>query len=142
MNEKLGFSASSLSFYFMEERDAYIESGSWPGDVSEVSEAVWSMFTGARPKGKVLGANEKGMPCWKDAPAPTPEEKREHDSEKRDSNLTEAESAIQRLSLAKELVGLSDEEEKQLTEWKAFFSACYRIHPQGLADIIWPAPPA
>ena len=49
----------------------YIQSGSWPVDGVDVNDDIFAEYNMPRD-GKVVGADENGMPCWMEAVAPKP----------------------------------------------------------------------
>lgn len=58
------FSQKKLAFYPVSEKQSYIDAGSLPGDVIEVSEGVRDIFNGQPPDNHKLGVDGKGMPVW------------------------------------------------------------------------------
>ncbi|WMY40799.1 tail fiber assembly protein [Citrobacter freundii] len=66
---KIWFSPSAVAFYPDNIKNSYIESGSFPDDVIEVSEATFTEFSQMPPEGKQRGVN-KGKPCWVDVSKP------------------------------------------------------------------------
>lgn len=71
-----GYSASTTSFYVLEEREGYEKYNNWPDDVKPVAASVWEKYCGQWPTGKMRGADENGDPCWVDIPPPTKAEQR------------------------------------------------------------------
>lgn len=65
------FSAKTRGFYPAELLDIYKAAGTLPDDLVDIDEVSHRAFTGQPPAGKILGADEQGMPMWVDAPAPT-----------------------------------------------------------------------
>lgn len=141
MTMTYGFSASKNAFYLLEDKSAYIENHLWGDDVVEVSDELWGDFCGQPPKGKVRGADSKGMPCWVDAPAVSAEEHNAFDENEKEVRLQKAESEIFRLSVIKEVSSLSGDEEVLLKNWKAHLVDIYRTHPEPGKVVKWPSPP-
>lgn len=65
------FSKKTLGFYPAELMDIYIQAGTLPDDVVDVDVAGHKEFTKQPPAGKILGADDCGLPIWVDTPAPT-----------------------------------------------------------------------
>ncbi|ANC42593.1 phage tail protein [Hafnia alvei] len=65
---KTWFSPSTVAFYPDSLKESYKAAGSFPDDVTEVSEEAFAEFSGTPPEGKQRGV-DKGLPCWVDLPA-------------------------------------------------------------------------
>lgn len=137
-----GYSALKKAFFLLEDKDAYIENQLWSDDVVEVPDELWEAFCGQPPKGKVRGADSKGMPCWIDAPKMTPEEQCALDCIKKDEMLAMAEQQIFRLSVLKVMNILTLQEQGRLKEWQEHFIKIYRTEPGQGKVTAWPDPPA
>lgn len=66
---KIWFSPDTISFYPDCLKANYMAAGSFPDDAVEVSEKVFTEFSGTAPEGKQRGV-VNGQPCWVDVPVP------------------------------------------------------------------------
>lgn len=73
MKMKYAYSPSQNVFLMIQWKEDYISAGSWPDDVTEVSDEVFNEFT-SNVKGKVCVAGLDNLPAWSDAPAMSQEE--------------------------------------------------------------------
>nr|WP_156897408.1 tail fiber assembly protein [Kosakonia radicincitans] len=62
------FSKTTLGFYPEWEKQSYINAGSLPDDVIEVEDEIRDIYNAQPPAGKILSADDKGMPVWADKP--------------------------------------------------------------------------
>ncbi|MBQ0956918.1 hypothetical protein [Serratia symbiotica] len=62
------FSPSTISFYPIEFLDAYVEAGTLPDDIVDVSDEVYAEYCGTPPSGKTRGS-KNGQPAWVDIPS-------------------------------------------------------------------------
>lgn len=59
------------AFYPLSLKESYEQNNSWPNNYVEVDEDIYQTYKGQiQPTGKMIGADNKGMPCWVDVPAP------------------------------------------------------------------------
>lgn len=136
-----GYSALKNAFYLLEDKDAYIENQLWSDDIIEISDELWGRFCGQPPDRKERGADSEGMPCWVDAPAVSTEEQCVFDENEKEVRLEKAEREIYRLSVVKDVCGLSEDEEARLKNWKEHLVKIYRSVPERGKAVEWPSPP-
>ncbi|HAT3729226.1 tail fiber assembly protein [Serratia marcescens] len=136
-----GYSASTTSFYVLEEREGYEKYNNWPDDVKPVAASVWEKYCGQWPTGKMRGADENGDPCWVDIPPPTKAEQRETAERQKAQRLEKASKAIAPLQDADDLGMATEEEAAQLKLWKTYRVQLNRINPQDAPEIDWPVAP-
>lgn len=136
-----GYSATTNTFYVMEDQAGYAEFDNWPEDVKPVSDAVWERFCVQGPEGKMRGANSKGLPCWVDIPPPTKAQQVTTAERQRAQWLEKAGKAIAPLQDADDLGIATAKEKADLVTWKKFRVAINRIDPSAAPDIAWPEVP-
>lgn len=134
----IGFSATTLTFYDMDEKAVYIQNGFWSDDVISISQARWQQHCGQPPPGKIRAADNQGLPCWRDAPAPTEEERIAEAAIKKNEMLLQADTEIRRLQVLEELHVQTEEETQRLLSWKRHLASVYRIAPEKVGSIHWP----
>ncbi|KAJ9430417.1 tail assembly chaperone [Pantoea endophytica] len=138
----IGFSATTKAFYDLDEKEVYIQNGSWSDDVINISEALWQNYNGQPPQGKIRGADRNGMPCWADAPEPSEQERIADAVSKKNAMLMTADTEIRQLKIVEEFHALTDEETQKLLSWKKHLVDVYRIEPGNVGSIRWPDVPA
>ncbi|MBS0972747.1 tail fiber assembly protein [Serratia rubidaea] len=136
-----GYSATTTTFYVMEDKAGYVQFGNWPEDVKPVSNEVWETFIGQGAPGKMRGAGDDGLPAWVDIPAPTQEQEIESAKMRKMRLMAEATRAIAPLQDAEDLGVATAEEKAALIAWKTYRVQLNRITPQDAPDIEWPHTP-
>lgn len=137
------FSSEKLGFYNSADSELYIAAGSWPTDLVEVTEDVYSIYAGVGiPAGKMLGC-EAGMPAWVDLPPKTTDELAADAQSKRSTALAVATEKIAPLQDAVDLGVATEAETTSLTKWKTYRVLVNRVPTQpGFPTAIdWPSMP-
>lgn len=75
---KVYYSPSTNEFYKDEWRQLYIDAGTLPNDLVEISSELYFSFLGPAPEGKTRGCVE-GMPAWVNYPEPSNDEKKKNE---------------------------------------------------------------
>lgn len=118
----------------------YISAGSWPDDGVEVSEAIYRQFL-TPPAGKMLIANQDGLPEWGNIPPPTPEQLQHRaESQKRHAMRVSAE----KIAICQDAVDLdiaTDSEKSSLAAWRKYRVLLNRVDCTTAPDIKWPEQP-
>ncbi|MDC9598995.1 tail fiber assembly protein [Xenorhabdus anantnagensis] len=136
------YSAKNNAFYPYELKKDYINAGSWPDDVIEVDESIFSDFSGNMPpKGKVRIAGDDGLPAWADIPPPTQEELCQHAEVKKIKLMEYAKDIISPLQDAVDLGINTNAEKSALIEWRKYRVILNRIDCNVAPDIEWPVQP-
>ncbi|MDU3907564.1 MAG: tail fiber assembly protein [Citrobacter portucalensis] len=131
------FSPSTLGFYPIEMKAEYLNKGSLPSDVIEVSDSVRNEYNFAPPEGKQLSSSQN-MPVWIDIPPATREELIA-DAEREKLRLKAV--ADDEISWRQDAVdaGIATAEETAaLSEWKKYRVMLMRVDT---AKPVWPTPP-
>lgn len=137
------YSPSHNRFYAGELKENYIEAGSFPKDVIEVADTVWTEYAGNQPpKGKLRIAGDDGMPCWADVPQMTKEEAIRSANAKMTRLMNAATKAIAPLQDAVDLDISTPEEVESLKAWKTYRVLLSRVDTADAPDIEWPDSPA
>lgn len=136
-----GYSAKDKAFVILDFQQRYEKNDKWPADVIAVTNSIWQEYAIQPPQGKVLDADSEGMPCWVDAPAVSAEEQSVFDENEKEVRLEKAEREIYRLSVVKDVCGLSEDEEARLKNWKEHLVKIYRSVPERGKAVEWPSPP-
>lgn len=141
---KYFYEAPNNLFYCDMNKQAYVDAGTWPEDMMEVSAETFTEFAGTPPSGKVRIAGEDGLPAWTDLPPPTTEEKIHAMEAMRAQLLAYADevTADWRTELA--LDEISDEDKARLSAWMAYKRQVKAITAEAAAadGFEWPAMPA
>lgn len=136
-----GYSATTNTFYVIENKAGYEQFGNWPTDVKPVPDKVWETFIEQGPPGKMRGASENGFPTWVDIPAPTQEQAIESATIQKVRLMAEATKTIAPLQDADDLgIATADELEK-LKRWKIYRVQLSRLIPEDAPNIRWPLTP-
>lgn len=135
------FSAKTGSFYPKSMLEEYRNANTLPGDLVDVDDEIYNLFTTSPPEGKIRGADESGFPAWVNAPAPTPEQQVISARIRKNRLAEEAEMAIAPLARAAKYGGATPEETARLTAWEKYSVQLSRIKPETAPDINWPQPP-
>lgn len=130
------FSATTLCFYPAPMLGEYKD---LPDDLIEVGEDVFIKYhPNNQPKDKVRGSDEKGMPCWIDAPPLTQDQGQESVKYQKESLSKTAENKIKILERAVKLKIQTQEEENELEQWEEYTVLLNRVQPSDYPDINWP----
>ncbi|KAB1583325.1 tail fiber assembly protein [Serratia marcescens] len=120
------FSATTTAFYPVEMLDMYEQAGTLPADLVDVTDEMYTEFTGQPPEGKMRGSKGKN-PGWVDIPPPTSEETRQGWVTNKARLLDEAEAVIRMLERAVKYDMATDEEKAQLEAWERYSVLLSRV---------------
>lgn len=138
------YSAKHNSFFPLELKDDYINGIGWPEDAVEVTEQLYSEFSGEPPEGKKRAAGTNGLPEWEVIPSPTHEE-------------IVAQAEIERLSRTdaangymngkqwpgKAAIGrLKGNDLTQYNLWLDYLDELEAVDTSSAPNIVWPISPA
>ncbi|WP_075685082.1 tail fiber assembly protein [Serratia marcescens] len=138
---KYKFSATTTGFYPINFLDSYEQAGTLPGDLVEVTDAIYAEFTGQPPEGKTRGSNKQGKPAWVDLPKATPEQLRIQAAYQKQADMMDAEAAIAPLARAVKLNMATEAEKAKLEAWERYSVLISRLDPESAPDIDWPRKP-
>lgn len=93
---KVYYSPSTNEFYKDDWLQLYIDAGTLPNDLVEITNELYLSFLGAAPEGKTRGSVE-GMPAWVNYPEPSNDEKKKQELQ---DLSTQYKSDIQELNAA------------------------------------------
>lgn len=130
---KLFFNPENNGFY-----DTQYNSVIPDGSV-EITQDIYDEFSGVSwPEGKIIGADNAGMPAWMDAP-PQSEEELIAEAESQKAQLrAAADSEIEWRQDAVDAGIATGEETAALAEWKKYRVLLMRVDTE---DPDWPTPP-
>jgi hypothetical protein len=117
------FSPKNLTFYAQEYIGRYHEI---PTDAVEISDEVFSVYSGIPPEGKIL-SSVNGMPAWSDAQPPTQEELTVENELIKNSLRVKADAEISWRQDAVDAGIATEEETAALAEWKKYRVLLMRI---------------
>lgn len=137
-----GYSATTNTFYVIEEKDDFQANGTWPDDVTPITDEEWNIYRVQGQRGKVRGADAQGRPCWIDAPQLTPVQLTEIASWEKAARLEMAGKAIAPLQDADDLGVATAEEKALLLAWKKYRVLINRIDVAQGDAIAWPEVPS
>lgn len=136
----IGFSASTLGFYPIDDKDIY---PNWPSDVVEISGEDHAAFCGQPPTGKVLGSSGYGYPAWVDRPERTFEQLIEAAELEKTSRINSANDYINLKQWPSKLAlgRLSDDEKILFNQWLDYLDSVYDLDISEPNNISWPSEP-
>ncbi|MEQ1977064.1 MULTISPECIES: tail fiber assembly protein [unclassified Xenorhabdus] len=136
------YSALRNSFYPAYMKKHYINSGTFPDDALEVSEACFIEFAiNSAPVNKYRVAGADGLPVWDNIPLPTMKQLQESVEKKKKDLMYQASNIIAPLQDAVDLDLATDEEKVALIEWRKYRVLLNRIDCSTTPDIVWPKQP-
>ncbi|WP_445375035.1 tail fiber assembly protein [Photorhabdus tasmaniensis] len=136
------YSAKNNAFYPIELKQSYIDVGSFPDDVIEVSESVFIEFVGnAPPQGKCRIADKNGLPAWGDIPPMTQEQLAQQAEAQKQRLMSKANKQLAPLQDAVDLNIATEAEKAALLAWKEHRVMLNRIDISHVPDIEWPEQP-
>jgi len=139
---KICFSASTLWFYDLEEKEQYAAGVGWPTDAVEISNEEWKAYTQISPEGYILGSDSSGKPAWVLVPPPTHEEEVSEAEQYRQLLLRQIDEVTADWRVELMLGDISDEDKANLTEWMAYKKEVKAVDTSTAPDVTWPEPPA
>ena len=134
------FSAKTLAFYPVSEKESYIKSGTLPDDVVAVSSDIRDEFNFTPPAGKQLGAIDS-LPAWVDIPPPTHEEQVREAEQYKNQQRKMVDSEIVWRQYAVDKGVATEEESVALDEWNMYRVLLMRVDTSKAPNITWPQPP-
>lgn len=135
------FSPSTLGFYPIEMKAEYLNKGSLPSDVIEVSDSVRNEYNFAPPEGKQLSSSQN-MPVWIDIPAPTHDELIAEAEREKQQRIDAANDFMNSKQWpGKAAIGrLKGSELAQYNLWLDYLDALEAVDTSSAPDIEWPTP--
>ncbi|EFU8301693.1 tail fiber assembly protein [Escherichia coli] len=127
------YSASTNGFYLTDVAD-YPE---LPSDKTEITEALWRELLDGQAAGKIITADESGLPYLSE---PVRDFVLEADN-CRDALLATATAAIAPLQDAVELDIATETEAALYSDWRKYRVQLMRVDTSAAPDIEWPIPP-
>ncbi|HGL6839090.1 tail fiber assembly protein [Citrobacter koseri] len=135
------FSPSTGGFYDDVMKADYEAAGSWPDDVTPVSDRWYQYLIQGQSDGKIITVNEYGQPVLSD-PAPPSTEQLIQEAETRKTTLMQAASdAIAPLQDAVDLDIATSDENALLLAWKKYRVLLNRVDTNTAPDVKWPETP-
>lgn len=132
------FSPSTGGFYDDVMKADYVAAGSWPDDVTSVSDRWYQCLIQGQSEGKIITVNEYGQPVLSE-PAPPTNEQLIQEAEARKTALMQAASdAMAPLQDAVDLEIATSEENALLLAWKKYRVLLNRVD---MSKPIWPEAP-
>ena len=113
-----------------------------PDDAIEITEAEYLGLLQAQADGKIITSDDKGNPVAIDPPPLTQEELVAQAEREKASLLKQATNSIAPLQDASDLGIATDEEIKQLTDWKKYRVQLMRVDTSKAPAFEWPTSPA
>lgn len=129
-------------FYPYEYQSQYIESGDWPADGIDVTDAVFLEFTSRPPVGKRRIIGDDGLPAWGDIPPPSQDALIAEAEAKKIQLRTISDAEIAWRQDAYEAGIATEEEAAALLEWKKYRVLLMRVDSSNPDQIVWPDAPA
>lgn len=136
--DKFYFSKSKSSFYIGSTLKLYENAGALPEDLIEVTPETASEFMANTQPGKIIAADEQGLPVWEDAPQLTPNEIQVEATAKKAHLRTVADAEIAWRQDAVDAEIATEEESAALADWKKYRVLLMRVDT---AKPEWPTPP-
>ncbi|MDE9543879.1 tail fiber assembly protein [Xenorhabdus bovienii] len=136
------YSAKTNSFYLVELKQRYTNSGTWPNDIISVDESVFTEFAiETPPTGKRRVAGKNGLPAWGDIPPPPPQQLQRGAEREKQYLMSQAAIAIAPLQDAVDLDIATDAEKSTLAEWRKYRVLLNRVDCATAPDVKWPEQP-
>lgn len=135
------YSAKNNAFYEDTMKDDYIQAGSWPDDLVEISDEAYNALFAGQSDGKVITPGDDGRPVLTDPPPPTNEQLIAQADSRVKSLMAYATSAIAPLQDAEDLGMQTDDEAAMLKAWKKYRVQLNRVDTSRAGAIDWPEAP-
>lgn len=135
------YSAKNNAFYEDTMKDDYIQAGSWPDDLVEITDEAYNALFDGQSDGKVITPGANGHPVLTDPPPPTDEELIAQANSRIKSLMAYATSAIGPLQDAEDLGIQTDDEAELLKAWKKYRVQLNRVDTSRAGAIDWPEAP-
>ena len=130
-------------FYPYTLEDDYKSAGTWPDDGCDVTDDIYSEFTGEPPPGKIRITGEDGMPAWGDIPPPTQADIIEQASITKQQLIDDANDHMNGKQWpGKAAIGrLKGDDLAQYNLWLDYLDALELVDATNAPDIEWPTKP-
>ncbi|MEI2682124.1 tail fiber assembly protein [Erwinia aphidicola] len=135
------YSAKNNAFYEDTMKDDYIQAGSWPDDLVEISDEAYNALFAGQSDGKVITPGNDGRPVLTDPAPPTDEELIAQANSRIKSLMAYATAAIGPLQDAEDLGIQTDDEAELLKAWKKYRVQLNRVDTSRAGAIDWPEAP-
>ncbi len=124
-------------------KNEYERNGMWPKEGVDISNETACEFMKQPPEGKILGADDNGMPAWIDMPPLTYTELVAKAKTEKQARIIEAVNYINNKQWqGKALLGrLNDTELKMYNIWLDYIEALEAIDPSKASDTAFPTKP-
>ncbi|WP_318385932.1 tail fiber assembly protein [Enterobacter sp.] len=132
--------ANNVFYPYALEQD-YRAAGTWPENGIDVSDAIYSEFSGETPPGKMRITDEDGMPAWSDIPPLSTEQLVSIVEQQRQVLRAKADAEIAWRQDAFDAGITTDQEVSELTAWKKYRVLLMRLDSSKAPEITWPEPP-
>ncbi|MFP1773528.1 tail fiber assembly protein [Lonsdalea quercina] len=133
-------------YYSAHENGFYIDTINYeiPADVIEIPESTWNELLTAQAAGKIIMADNGGLPIATERPAPSAEELIVEAEAKKSVLRATADSAIAPLQDAVDLGIASEDESAMLNAWRKYRVLLNRLDTNSAAEseIEWPESPS
>lgn len=138
---KFGFSANELQFFIMDKKNDYEKNGIWPVDIVEVDDDLMHEYSEIPPKGKKLGADNKGYPKWVSIPRPAKKQLVEQAEAQKQYLIAEVNAETQILQTKLALKRIKPAELELLNAWLDYLDLLEAVDTSPAPDIDWPQKP-
>ncbi|MEI2603662.1 tail fiber assembly protein [Erwinia aphidicola] len=135
------YSAKNNAFYEDTMKDDYIQAGSWPDDLVEISDEAYNALFDGQSDGKVITPGDDGRPVLTDPPPPTNEQLVAQANSRIKSLMDQATTAIAPLQYAVDLEMATEEEQTRLRKWKKYLVLLSRVDTSRAPDLDLPDKP-
>ncbi|MEB7917473.1 tail fiber assembly protein [Enterobacter mori] len=138
MNEKYYYSAKENAFYPSLLIPDYVEAGTLPDDVKEISTDWYTYLLNCQAMGRVIRPNEFNLPVPSESPPPTQQELRGAARKKKAQIMRMVSEKIAVLNDSIELGISTKEEEIALLAWRNYRVMVSRVQTD---NPVWPEEP-
>lgn len=135
------YSAKNNAFYEDTMKADYIQAGSWPDDLVEISDEAYNALFAGQSDGKVITPGDDGRPVLTEPAPPTDEELIAQANSRIKSLMAYATAAIAPLQDAEDLGMQTEDEAELLKAWKKYRVQLNRVDTSRAGAIDWPETP-
>lgn len=135
------YSAKNNAFYEDTMKGDYIQAGSWPDDLVEITDDLYDALFAGQSDGKVITPGDDGRPVLTNPAPPTNEQLIAQANSRVKSLMAYATSAIAPLQDAEDLGMQTDDEAAMLKAWKKYRVQLNRVDTSRAGAIDWPEVP-
>ncbi|WP_052105959.1 tail fiber assembly protein [Photorhabdus luminescens] len=133
------YSAKANGFFYRPYDES--ESCVYPDDMKPISDALYKQLMIGQENGKVIVADDDGMPTLGDIPPPTLEELQQWSEREKQYLMLQAANFIAPLQDAVDLNIATENEQAALAEWKKYRVLLNRVDCSTAPKIGWPKKP-